>query len=958
MFVSPTLAQQYVPDLVITGTEGIWSDSRAFATLDAAITAIGTDEQTLFIGEGVTCTDLTIPSNVKLKFIRTGSINNSGTLTLETEAIDVDNNHQIFTGSGDVDFAAGSTARTTWFANVRTAVNQTTDDTITLVISKQSNVWGDCVIGNNVTLKWEAPNNILIVCPGITISNIRNIDAGNYQLFGGPGDFDFLDGTVLNLDWFVSIHSVINWIESENVSLNISDNNVISSDNIIPVNLAINVLKGGMLTIDVGKTITINSGVKSGPYQIFAGAGTVTVNTYPQDRIWWGEAQRIITTNLTSGSLLLNSKTITFPATSGQILQADANGLPVDATNTNAQLTDAVSRTHTQNSDTFLDEGNVNEVTAANAKDAVDKKHTQNSDTYLNQGGANEVTAEDAKYVTDNALYYPDYNEADQGATGSGKSAKAYIDTIAANNATLIFRNNSGAATTTYTFSTSETVPSNINKVIEKGAILSIVAAQTLTINGPFDAGLYQVFSGAGSVVFGTATVQAANATWWGLATGAAAAINSTALKAAIDSLAPIVKIPNGTFLYDTGLIIDRTLRFEGASSSERNTGTGNTMTRLSYTGAGIAITLDGESVTGTYNIHLSNFSLLGTNAAAGGIKVGTSDTTPVLMSSLKNINIDLFNGALVFGLEIRRCQQSVFENVHSHQNYYGIGTDTDGLNTTLTFRNCHAISSPSYGWMLQGHLVGCSFYQCLSESNGNAGLYMYANGISSNDFYHWHSESNNTTAGTAPNIIKGAANGPIYNNFWGGYFGDDVGGLVWDIGYCERTTWNYITMSSYSGSMQVTANTFYNVFNHWNPAMKMSDITGNALGRVALGNINEEISWVDYSGTSTITGWSAYTTKLIFYKKIGQTVFVTFQIEGTSNTTTAFFTVPVAEANTVQTNVCVYGIDNGTVIANGSLARMEVDASTITCYKGMAGGPWTNSGTKVVSGQLVYQTD
>ena len=32
---------------------------------------------------------------------------------------------------------------------------------------------------------------------------------------------------------------------------------------------------------------------------------------------------------------------------------------------------------HTQNSDTYLDEGETNEVTAANAKDAVDKKHTK-----------------------------------------------------------------------------------------------------------------------------------------------------------------------------------------------------------------------------------------------------------------------------------------------------------------------------------------------------------------------------------------------------------------------------------------------------------------------------------------------------------------------------------------------------------------------------------------------------
>ena len=70
--------------------------------------------------------------------------------------------------------------------------------------------------------------------------------------------------------------------------------------------------------------------------------------------------------------------------------------------------------------------------------------------------------------------YRPEYLETDQGATGNGKTAKAYIDTIGSDNATLFFRHNSGSATTTYQLSTDETIPSNVNVVIEKGAILSI----------------------------------------------------------------------------------------------------------------------------------------------------------------------------------------------------------------------------------------------------------------------------------------------------------------------------------------------------------------------------------------------------------------------------------------------------------------------------------------------------
>jgi hypothetical protein len=58
---------------------------------------------------------------------------------------------------------------------------------------------------------------------------------------------------------------------------------------------------------------------------------------------------------------------------------------------------DAVTKRHTQNTDTKLAEGTANEVTAANVKDAVDKKHTQGTDQGLDTGGANAVVVADVK---------------------------------------------------------------------------------------------------------------------------------------------------------------------------------------------------------------------------------------------------------------------------------------------------------------------------------------------------------------------------------------------------------------------------------------------------------------------------------------------------------------------------------------------------------------------------------
>ena len=124
--------------------------------------------------------------------------------------------------------------------------------------------------------------------------------------------------------------------------------------------------------------------------------------------------------------------------------------------------------------------------------------------------------------------YFPDYNEVDQGATGNGKSTKTYIDTIGTDAATLVFRHNSGSATTTYTFTTDETIPSNINIIVENGVNLD--GAGTLTINGPVSFPDNQVF-GSSITIAGTPLVSDVNPEWWYSGTGSA----STAVQAAID---------------------------------------------------------------------------------------------------------------------------------------------------------------------------------------------------------------------------------------------------------------------------------------------------------------------------------------------------------------------------------------------------------------------------------------
>jgi len=288
LFITPASAE-FFPDIIVTSPNGIWTDSRAYETLNDAISAVGANERTIKIVSPQTVTALTIPSNVTLEFERDGAIVNSGQLTINTRNIRAPD-RQIFTGAGDVDFADGSVVRSAWFPSLYKAINLTNDDSVTLLVTSQAHVTTTCALGNDVILKWISPNNIIQVDSGVVFSNIKNIEAGNYQIFAGLGDYDFLDGTELKLNWFHSLQSVLAQVEDEEVTIIINEDSVIQADVTAAANEGIKVVKGGRLNIDAGVTLTINGSFSTGLYQVFSGAGStlfgqLTPALYPE---WWG----------------------------------------------------------------------------------------------------------------------------------------------------------------------------------------------------------------------------------------------------------------------------------------------------------------------------------------------------------------------------------------------------------------------------------------------------------------------------------------------------------------------------------------------------------------------------------------------------------------------------------------------------------------------------------------------
>ncbi len=270
LMIPAVASAEFFADVIVTSPHGIWTDSRAYTTLNAAVAAVGLNYREIVIVNEQTVVNLEVPPNVRLKFLRDGSIKNSGQLTINTRDITA-GDQRIFTGTGDIDFVVGSTVRSAWFSNIVEALDVTSDDYLTLIISDAEFVTSNCSVGNNVNLKWEASRNQLTINGGIELSNIGQIEAGDYQLFAGAGDFDFLDGTVLNLSWFRRLRSVVGWVEAEEVTLIVDSSSAVDYDNTTPANLSIKVLMGGDLTVAAGRTLTVN-----GPMELagaIAGAG-------------------------------------------------------------------------------------------------------------------------------------------------------------------------------------------------------------------------------------------------------------------------------------------------------------------------------------------------------------------------------------------------------------------------------------------------------------------------------------------------------------------------------------------------------------------------------------------------------------------------------------------------------------------------------------------------------------
>lgn len=290
---------EFFPTVIVTGTDGKWTDTRAYSSIATAITAIGVNERVLIVVGEEAVTTLTIPINVQLKFLSNGSLTVATQLTLQTYDIDA-GDHEIFSGAGDIDFASGSVVRSAWFDHLDRALDLTSDDTLTMVISRAETLTADAAVGTNVTLRWESP--FIITDGGFTLSGLKKIEAGTYQIFSGSNDFDFLAGSVVHSSWFQDLNDVIEFTTDENVNLTILVDQPETIDFNVTVDTyqSLDIKKGCLISVDAGQTLTIYSPgniVATPTQQAFAGAGSVAFSSgggtvYPD---WFGATRYDVT---------------------------------------------------------------------------------------------------------------------------------------------------------------------------------------------------------------------------------------------------------------------------------------------------------------------------------------------------------------------------------------------------------------------------------------------------------------------------------------------------------------------------------------------------------------------------------------------------------------------------------------------------------------------------------------
>jgi len=206
-------------------------------------------------------------------------------------------------------------------------------------------------------------------------------------------------------------------------------------------------------------------------------------------------------------------------------------------------------------------------------------------------------------------------------------------------------------ATTSYKLSSHVTIPAGVTVEFRQGGLLSIDTSIVFTVNGTIEAGLYQIFSGAGTAVLAAGSCEQVIPQWFG-AVGDDSTDNATALNAAMVAAQNVgtMFIPAGTYQLSTPI---NTWEYASIALHEGGpdiVGAGMEDTVLKYTSAtGFAISVDNPDDTSANapsyvtirDLQITCPSLVDASGDSGGVLIAASQFITLERVAFHDFNDD-----------------------------------------------------------------------------------------------------------------------------------------------------------------------------------------------------------------------------------------------------------------------------------------------------------------------------
>lgn len=283
-----------------------------------------------------------------------------------------------------------------------------------------------------------------------------------------------------------------------------------------------------------------------------------------------------------------------------------------------------------------------------------------------------------------------------------------------------------------WTISTATTIPSNITLIVPPGAILTKSGSGTLTINGPFDAGPYKIFSNFNTGVTFIA-IEKVYPEWWGENTVPGTTDMTAEIQAASDSMTnPHIHFRGETYLVTTSL--DFTNNNNGGYRGYMLSGEGThaSIILLQTNGA------PGLDFTGTSYCVFEDFAIKGssTNSPNVGL-LFARQTGPSVSSGGHNLrNVTIYGHFTVSGLYLYGSETNSFIDcfleTETDTGYAVYNTGNNSASITSLYQTIPTTSQTSgYNTFVQTglHQYASTYVQGrIMKIDGGAGNMMFLN--------------------------------------------------------------------------------------------------------------------------------------------------------------------------------------------------------------------------------------